>query len=314
MKPRLKIESGAQIDSSIRPYDQAENYLVTLQFSIKNLECQKDFMSPKNLQFIRDGIAKIENVVEDKFRSTLAFTQKIPKIWSFEGGETLRISIMDSRAPWRKESISNFVTPGMITEEEKKYYQYLGKFFEGQGEVVELGPWLGASTRSIVQGLKENPNFAGKKVNVFDDFIWRSYWMNKYVNKAEQLQNHADFQLLFEKYSADILPLLDVHKRKIADYDGNQAIKQLEWNNEPIELIFIDCGRTYEANEGWHKIFKNSFISNRTIIVMQDWRLHREVPRKWYNQTKLFTDSKGSALQLIHEVSNGRLASFLYTG
>lgn len=46
---------------------------------------------------------------------------------------------------------------------------------------------------------------------------------------------------------------------------------------------------------------------------MQDWRLHRERPRKWYNQTKDFTD-KNPSLELIHEIKDGGIATFLYRG
>jgi hypothetical protein len=45
-------------------------------------------------------------------------------------------------------------------------------------------------------------------------------------------------------------------------------------------------------NEAWYNHFKSSFIPGRTLIVMQDWRTHREVPRKSFNQTLMFSESK----------------------
>jgi hypothetical protein len=47
---------------------------------------------------------------------------------------------------------------------------------------------------------------------------------------------------------------------------------------------------------------------------MQDWRLWREIPEKWFNQTKQFTDSKSHLMEEIHEVSDGGIATFLYKG
>jgi hypothetical protein len=47
---------------------------------------------------------------------------------------------------------------------------------------------------------------------------------------------------------------------------------------------------------------------------MQDWQLYKEQPPKWYNQTKEFTDSKGSALELVHELADGNAGTFLYRG
>jgi hypothetical protein len=45
---------------------------------------------------------------------------------------------------------------------------------------------------------------------------------------------------------------------------------------------------------------------------MQDWQLYKEMPPKPYNQTRAFTDGKGDALQVMHELAAGTLATFLY--
>jgi hypothetical protein len=50
-----------------------------------------------------------------------------------------------------------------------------------------------------------------------------------------------------------------------------------------------------------------------TLLIMQDWRAHRERPRLSYNQTMWFTTGPPE-MELIHEVSNGGLAAFLYRG
>jgi hypothetical protein len=42
--------------------------------------------------------------------------------------------------------------------------------------------------------------------------------------------------------------------------------------------------------------------------------VHKEIPVKWYNQTKQFTDSKGASLELVHELCHGGIATFLYRG
>jgi hypothetical protein len=68
------------------------------------------------------------------------------------------------------------------------------------------------------------------------------------------------------------------------------------------------------VNNSWYKYLRHSFITGRTLLMMQDWRLHRERPRKWFNQTLLFTQSKGSELELLHEVREGGLATFVFTG
>jgi len=125
-------------------------FLGTLKDTIQNLKYKvKTSDSLEALESVRDEIARLSIKVEDRIRSTLASKQIIPKINSWKGNETLGISIMNSRAPWSNEPLQTYAVPGMITNEEKRYYQYISQFYRGQGDVIELGPWLGASTRYI---------------------------------------------------------------------------------------------------------------------------------------------------------------------
>jgi hypothetical protein len=79
-------------------------------------------------------------------------------------------------------------------------------------------------------------------------------------------------------------------------------------------LCFVDCGRPIAANEAWYGLLSRHFIAGRTLLVLQDWQTHKEIPEKFQNQMKLFTDSKGSQLEQIHELHNGGVATFLYRG
>jgi hypothetical protein len=221
--------------------------------------------------------------------------------------------VMEAGTPWMNRKVEHIAMPGMISDEEIQYYEYVGSIYEGRGEIIELGPWLGKSTRHIMRGLDDNIEFADKRLHVFDDFIWRSSWMDQHVPRNERLQNHACFRHIFERYVREILPRLNVTRARIADYDGNEALPRVRWNGEPIEMMYIDCGRTIQVNEGWFEVFAPSFIPDVTLLIMQDWRLHRERPRKYYNQTLWFT-SAHPELSLIHEIREGGVATFLYRG
>lgn len=253
--------------------------------------------------------------VQDIQRRTAAqHSQFSSEILNFDHTARLAVSVMSPFAPWLKMSPQKCQMPAMITHEEAQYFTYIGRFYGGIGRAVELGPWLGASTQHIVLSLAKNPQFAGERLHVFDDFVWRKSWMDPYMGDEEKLPDHASFRHLFDKYTTRVQHLLDVRQAKITDYDGNEDLPLFSWNEGPIEFLYVDCGRTIEANEAWYNRLRHAFIPGRTLIMMQDWRLHREVPRKWFNQTLLFTDGKGDALKLVHEVSRGGLATFLFTG
>jgi hypothetical protein len=66
------------------------------------------------------------------------------------------------------------------------------------------------------------------------------------------------------------------------------------------------------VNEAWYGALAPHFIPGRTLVMMQDWGTHREVPDRPDNQTKLFTDLRAAALVLVHELVRGNLATFLY--
>lgn len=269
---------------------------------------------PRLLGRISSALTRTTHAVNGRIRQVASAQTPLPVIESFDRTERLAPCVLRERAHWKDVAIRPNGIPGMITDEERRYYAYLPRFYSGKGEVVELGPWLGCSTSFIVSGLRGNPRFAGRKLHVFDDFVWRSRWMNHFVRPEERLENHGDFRPLFEKYAADLSDSLEVQKRRILTYDGNAEIPQLAWNGGPIEMMFVDCGRLFHTNEAWYRIFSPSFIPDVTLIAMQDWRLQFEVPVYWENQTKNFTDSKGPALELVHELKNGTTATFLYRG
>jgi hypothetical protein len=221
--------------------------------------------------------------------------------------------VMEDHAPWMGLEVEAIAMPGMISDEETQYYEYIGTIYEGRGEVIELGPWLGKSTRHIIRGLEKNSKFAGKLLHIFDDFVWRTSWMDPYVPESERLPNHASFRPVFEKYVQDLLPRLNVSRARIIDYEGNETLPRIQWDRGPIEMIYVDCGRTAQVNEGWFEIFSSSFIPDASLLIMQDWRTHRERPRQLYNQTLWFTASHPE-LELVHEVKNGAIATFLYRG
>lgn len=273
--------------------------------------------NPGNTQKLDETIKllKVALIEFEDFSRSLCKRSQPPEIYSWDNSEVVSVSVMSREASWHSERISKRDIPGMITLEEKKYYTYLPRFYSGKGEVVELGPWLGASTACLLDGLKQNPKFRGKKLHVFDDFVWRPSWMDQYVQPEDRLGVHSDFSALFKRYAdSENIAYMSIEKVKICNYDGNESLTPLSWNGDPIEMLFVDCGRTFEVNEAWFRILAPYFIPDHTLIVMQDWRLWREIPEKWFNQTKQFTDSKSHLMEEIHEVSDGGIATFLYKG
>lgn len=221
-------------------------------------------------------------------------------------------AVLEARPPWLGiERSSHDHIPAMISREEKDYYAWIGHFYRGNGEVIELGPWLGASTVCILDSLNANPKFSGRRMVVVDDFVWRSSWMDKFVVEADRPLNHESFRHLFDRYTNGYAAHMDVLTARISDYDGNEFLPRLAWDRGPIEMAFIDCGRSISANQAWWDILSPHFIDG-ALLVMQDWQTHKRVPRQWFNQMRDFTDMHAAQLDLVHELRDGGVASFVY--
>jgi hypothetical protein len=136
--------------------------------------------------------------------------------------------------------------------------------------------------------------------------------MDGYVAPEGRLPRHADFQQLFQAYVRPIAGRLIVTKARFAVYDGNESSPLATWDSAPIEILIADCGRTFDANEAWWGIFSKGFVSGRTLIVMQDWGTHRELPALWYNQMLQFVESKRDHLRLLHDLKDGGVGTFLF--
>lgn len=266
------------------------------------------------LDKLDNAVAAMTNEIDAVRRQRIADKRPLPYRRSGIGSAELRPSILQQQARWRETDPMPCEIPGMISREEAQYFQYVGQFYSGQGAALELGPWLGRSTFFILAGLSRCEAFKGRKLYVYDDFVWRASWMNDKVPAREQLENHADFRFLFDRYTRDVTSQLEVEQRKITTYDGNDEIPQLEWDRGAIEILYVDCGRTFEANDAWYKLFAPHLLPDVTLLVLQDWGTHREVPRKPYNQMKQFVESKGNALQPVHELLQGGIGTFLFRG
>jgi hypothetical protein len=261
-------------------------------------------------RIVRDGLFAHLTPVRD----ALALLRLVNGDTAARGSDYDAPALLQGAPPWSGEELPAETVPGMITDEEKRYFRWVGGRYTGTGAVVELGPWLGCSTHHIVAGLDRVPAFAGQKLHVYDDFVWRSAWMDGYYDEADRPENHGDFRPIYERLATPIADRIVTEKVKFIDYDGNQSLPQLAWSGGPIEIMYIDCGRTIEANEAWWQIFSPHFIPGRTLVIMQDWQLWKEQPPQWYNQTKEFTDSKGAALELVHELRDGAVGTFVYHG
>lgn len=135
---------------------------------------------------------------------------------------------------------SNVEMPSMLSENDRALYYDLARSYQGDGAVIEVGPWLGSGTYQIARGLEESG--VPWSLTVFDRFKWASLYESRYPEMG--LKTGDDFLPLFRK---NLKPYID-RIRPIAGEVGE--INKLLPLERDIELLFVDAPKNWQLLRG----------------------------------------------------------------
>ena len=146
---------------------------------------------------------------------------------------------------------------GMITEGEKRLLHWLAaNWYQGRGEIVDLGCFVGADAISFADGLRNNPHR--------DSFPERPL-IHAYDAFPRDAKSEADGSLI-DEYWRNIAPYRD----DILTYAGD--VRGFAWPPaRPIEILFNDISETAEINAFVIQEFFPRLIPGRSILIQQDY-------------------------------------------
>ena len=142
-------------------------------------------------------------------------------------------------------------------------YMLARDYYEGHGEIVDLGPLVGLSTNAFARGLSQNRRCPQAKktrrIHSFDLFSMNGY--DHFFPEDERPSSAS----VFMKY-------LDANR----DYLDHIAVNpgdllSMNWGDDPIEILFVDVAKSWELND-W--VVKKTFpclIPERSIVIQQDY-------------------------------------------
>src|SRR5687767_13434694 len=111
-------------------------------------------------------------------------------------------------------------------------------YYEGAGEIVDLGPLLGLSTHAMASGLARNEAASKKgRIHSYDLFLATGY---SHFLDPEHLAFGGSLFPLYLDLNRDYLDLIRV-------YPGN--ILSMRWTAAPIEILFIDVAKSWDLND-----------------------------------------------------------------
>jgi hypothetical protein len=177
---------------------------------------------------------------------------------------------------WNHEELSAMALriPTMLCKQAQGYYKWLARTFEGPGDIVELGCWMGSTTACLAEGLSQNLWRERRTVHVYDAFIWRE-WMKTYTEDPELLAANIcegdSFLDYFWSYAEPYRDLIDVHQSIVPTGREQSALKPLEWRGGQIGILVMDLADDRASNEAMWRIFSPSFQSGCTIVVFNQF-------------------------------------------
>lgn len=155
---------------------------------------------------------------------------------------------------------------GMTTPIEQAFCQWYGAHaYQGKGEWIELGSFLGSLTFPGVRGLRVNKSASARdrKIRVYDLFLW-DFTMVKFAEYYEISNPPKEGDWYIEFYRNYISKVID-------RVEVNQAdLTRRGYSREPIEFLLIDVMK-YPALVG--NVLKKFFPSLKagSIVFHQDY-------------------------------------------
>ena len=155
---------------------------------------------------------------------------------------------------------------GMTSREEQAYFRtYVRKSFSGEGEIVDLGCWLGSTTIPLAQGLRRNRTrrVTGKRVHAYDLFTWEE-WMDPYMGGCAR--HYSPGESFLEEYESRTRR----YSKRIAVHPGD--LSQIGWSGQPIEVLLVDAMKSWELAKSIVEIFYCSLLPQKSILIHQDFK------------------------------------------
>ena len=128
--------------------------------------------------------------------------------------------------------------PSMVTiAEQALYHAMAARSMTGSGAMVELGCWMGASTRALARGLSENERISPgqRRLHVYDRFVWDPV-MSDFSSECPKLAALRSGDCFLEQYKESTAPYRDqltIHAGDLKEksWTGGQVDPSNSWSS-----------------------------------------------------------------------------------
>ncbi len=167
--------------------------------------------------------------------------------------------IRHGRLSWDRSLPSSVPVAAMTTPEERALFtQSVKDVAKLDGEIVDLGCWLGSTTISLAAGLREL-NDKGK-VHAFDRFMWEP-WMDFYSSEhwCDYLPGES-FLPETRRRMGDLMPWVKLVQADLSMY---------HWEG-PVRLLLVDAMKSWQLTTSIAHEFYPSLVQG-ALVLHQDY-------------------------------------------
>ena len=155
---------------------------------------------------------------------------------------------------------------GMLGLEERRLlYQLTRNSYTGEGAVVDLGAFCGASSCCLAAGLRDNPRAAGRRIDSYDCFIAGEPYLVDFIRTqfGEAIGIGQSFAAIFTQATAEFADLIEVH--------SGDLLEQTWPSGAPIEILFVDVAKTLALSGKVLTEFFPHLIPGKSLVIHQDF-------------------------------------------
>lgn len=224
---------------------------------------------------------------------------------------------MEHRA-WSKVSFDYpRAVPTMLTDEEKRYLYWLGRFgWDGEGIVVEMGPWLGGSTVSLAAGMRASGHDARGKLHTVDNFLWRDFMA---ARARLPLRAGESFEPYFLENTRAYRDIIVTHARALPDdaverdaetdakrFTEERAVPRFDGvpGDDAISILFIDGAKSWRGMRHLLRVLAGRLRPEKSLLVCQDFKFWSTY---W---VPMMMARLADVIEPVHDVGSGTTVAF----
>jgi hypothetical protein len=194
--------------------------------------------------------------------------------------------------------------PNMVGVEALAKVKYYAQNIK-EGYVVEVGPWLGACTVEVLEGLGISDHPA--KIHVYDKFKPSGSEVAKADKFGVQLCVGKSSLKVFQ---SNVLPHLQ-KRTMVVVHCGD--IREAKYCGEPIGLFMDDASKREDAFRHTVSTFFPYILPRAIVILMDYWYFLKAGPKFKYQHDWMSEQERLGTFKYIESVPNTSIAIFQRT-